>query len=46
MLSSINTSLSSMVANRLRDTLPEIVNKEQAGFISGRFVGENSRMVF
>ena len=35
-----------MVANRLKLCLPKIINEDQTGFISGRFIGENTRMVY
>ena len=35
-----------MVANRLKSCLPTIINEDQTGFISGRFIGENTRMVY
>ena len=35
-----------MVSNRLKVVLPTIVNEDQTGFISGRCIGENTRMVY
>ena len=35
-----------MVSNRLKVVLPTIVNKDQTGFISERFIGVNTRMVY
>ena len=35
-----------MVSNRLKTVLPSIINEDQTGFISGRFIGENTRMVY
>ena len=35
-----------MVANRLKSCLPSFINEDQTGFISGRFIGENTRMVY
>ena len=35
-----------MFANRLKTCLPSIINEDQTGFISGRFIGENTRMVY
>ena len=44
LLNSIYNFFSSMVANRLKTCLP--INEDQTGFISGRFIGENTRMVY
>ena len=37
---------SAMIANRLKKTLSSIINEDQTGFISGRFIGENTRTVY
>ena len=46
LLNSIYKFFSSMIANRLKNCLPSIINEDQTGFISGRFIGENTRMVY
>ena len=46
LLNSIYKFYSSMVANRLKLTLPSVINEDQTGFISGRFIGENTRMIY
>ena len=46
LLNTIYKFFSSMVANRLKRVLPSIINEDQTGFISGRFIGENTRMVY
>ena len=46
LLNSIYNFFSSMVANRLKLCLPSIINEDQTGFISGRFIGENTRHVY
>ena len=46
LLNSIYIFFSSMVANILKVCLPSIINEDQTGFISGRFIGENTRMVY
>ena len=35
-----------ILKNRLKVCLPSIINEDQTGFISGRFIGENTRMVY
>ena len=42
LLNSIYNFFSSMVANRLKTVLPSVINENQTGFISGRFIGENT----
>ena len=46
LLNYIYKFFSSMVACRLKTTLPGIINEDQTGFISGRFIGKNTRMVY
>ena len=46
LLNSIYKFFSSMIASRLKKCLPSIINEDQTGFISGRFIGENTRMVY
>ena len=46
LLNSIYKCFSTMVSNRLKTVLPTIVNEDQTGFISGRFIGENTRMIY
>ena len=46
LLNSIYKKNSAMVANRLKQCLPTTINEDQTGFISGRFIGENTRMVY
>ena len=46
MLNSIYKFFSSIVAKRIKSTLNQIINPDQTGFISNRFIGENSRLLF
>ena len=46
LLNSIYNFFSTMVSNRLKAVLPSIINEDQTGFISGRFIGENTRMIY
>ena len=46
LLNSIYKFFSSMVANCLKSCLPSTINEDQAGSISGRFIGEDTRMVY
>ena len=38
--------LSSMIAERIKHVLEVIINGDQTGFISYRFIGENTRLLF
>ena len=38
--------LSSMIAERLKSVLESIINNDQTGFISNRFIGENTRLLY
>ena len=46
MLNSIYKFFSSIMAKRIKSTLNQIINPDQTGFISNRFIGENSRLLF
>ena len=37
---------SSVIANRLKTVLNRIIYEDQKGFISGRFIGENMRLIY
>ena len=37
---------SAVIANRLKSTLDELIHENQKGFISGRFIGENIRLIY
>ena len=48
-ISLLNTSYklaSSSIAERLKLVLPSIINEDQTGFISGRYIGENIRILY
>ena len=48
-ISLLNTSYklaSSCIAERLKLVLPKLINEDQTGFISGRFIGENIRLLY
>jgi len=38
--------LSGVLSQRLRKVLQEIVSEEQKGFLAGRYIGENTRLVY
>ena len=37
---------SSVIANRIKSVLDSIVHEDQKGFIAGRFIGENVRLIY
>ena len=37
---------SGSIANRLKTVLHKIISKEQTGFLKGRFIGENTRLLY
>ena len=38
--------LSSCIANRLKVVLPYLIHQDQKGFLAGRYIGENTRLVY
>ena len=46
MLNVIYKLASSVIANRLKTVLNKIVHPDQKGFIAGRFIGENIRLIY
>jgi hypothetical protein len=38
--------LSGVLANRMKNVLPDIIGEDQKGFIKGRFMGENTRVLY
>ncbi|MCG7879937.1 MAG: reverse transcriptase family protein [Candidatus Thiodiazotropha endolucinida] len=48
-ISLLNTSYklaSSCIAERLKSVLPKLINEDQTGFISGRYIGDNIRLLY
>ena len=37
---------STVIANRFKKVLNNIINENQNGFIAGRFLGENIRLIY
>ena len=46
LLSVVYKIASSAIANRLKSVLDQIISKFQTGFLKGRFIGENTRLVY
>ena len=46
LLSCVYKILSSAIANRLKGVLDKLISRTQTGFISGRYIGENIRLVY
>ena len=38
--------IASVLANRLKKVIPTIIEKDQTGFVTGRFVGDNTRLTY
>ena len=38
--------MSAAIANRLKTVLSKLVSQDQKGFITGRYIGENIRLVY
>ena len=38
--------MSSVIANRIKMVLDKVISNYQKGFISGRFIGENIRLIY
>ena len=46
LLNSIYKFFSSIIAYRIKNYLPKLIHYDQKGFINGRFIGENSRLMY
>ena len=46
LLNVVYKMMSSVIANRIKLVLDKLINKDQKGFISGRYIGENIRMIY
>ena len=38
--------LSGIIANRIKSVLPKLIHENQKGFMSGRYIGENTRLLY
>ena len=46
LLNTIYKIASGAIANRIKTTLNKLINNDQTGFIAGRYVGENTRILY
>ena len=46
LLNTVYKIASSCIAERIKNVLPKIIGEEQKGFLTGRYIGENIRMLY
>ena len=46
LLNNVYKLASAVIASRIKTVLPHIINRDQTGFISGRYIGENIKMLY
>ena len=46
LLNNIYKIASGSIANRIKNTLNKLIDSDQTGFIQGRYIGENTRLVY
>ena len=46
MLNTVYKIGSGSIANRLKTHIYQLINNDQTGFIKGRFIGENTRLIY
>ena len=46
LLNVVYKMMSSVIANRIKMVLDKVISTDQKGFISGRFIGENIRLIY
>ena len=45
-MSFTNLHLLVSIAERIKQVLDKLISKEQTGFMSGRYIGENTRLIY
>lgn len=46
LLNVVNKIGSSCIANRIKGVLPDLINEDQTGFVPGRYIGDNLRLLY
>ena len=46
LLNTVYKIASASIANQLKTVLDKLINKDQSGFILGRYIGDNTRLVY
>ena len=46
LLDTVYKLASGAIANRLKQVIDKTINKDQTGFLKGRYIGENTRLIY
>ena len=46
LLNTVYKIASASIANRIKTVIDKLIRRDQSGFISGRYIGDNTRIVF
>ena len=46
LLNTVYKIASTLIANRIKTVIDKLIRRDQSGFISGRYIGDNTRIVY